>query len=155
MRPEDCHAQLATGDLALQSETIYLHCHEFAPHPRHGAPTFFFRILDANSRAELGGINLRCGSTPHLLLSAGHVGYTIFPRHRGRRLAAHALRLLKPLAHRLGLDPLVVTCDPENAASRRTCELAGARLVGIVDVPPETALDREGHRRKCIYHLSV
>jgi tagatose 1,6-diphosphate aldolase len=155
MQPEECLAQLKTGDLALESETVYLVCHEFAPHPSHGAPTFYFRILDSAGHAEVGGINLRCGGTAHLRLYAGHVGYTIFPSHRGRRLAAEALRLLKPLAHRLGIDPLVVTCDPENVASRRSCERAGAKLIEIVNVPAGNPIHREGHPRKCVYHLSV
>jgi len=72
---------------------------------------------------------------------------------RGHRYAARAVRLLLPLARRLGLDPLWITCDPENAASRRTLELAGAELVETVDVPPDCVIFQSGHPRKCRYRL--
>ena len=53
------------------------------------------------------------------------------------------------------LDPLWITCDPENIASRRTLELAGAKFVEIVDVPENCIIHRNGHPRKCRYRLSL
>ena len=38
------------------------------------------------------------------------------------------MRLLLPLARRHGLQTVWITCNPDNWASRRTCELAGAEL---------------------------
>jgi predicted acetyltransferase len=48
-----------------------------------------------------------------------------------------------------------ITCDPDNIASRKTCELAGARLVEIVDLPEDTDMYREGMRQKCRYRIDV
>jgi tagatose 1,6-diphosphate aldolase len=42
-----------------------------------------------------------------------------------------------PLAVRHGLSELWITCNPDNIASRRTCEAAGAELVEVVDLPPQ------------------
>jgi predicted acetyltransferase len=48
-----------------------------------------------------------------------------------------------------------ITCNPENVASRRTCELAGGQLIDIVDLPPETDMFKEGERQKCRYRFAL
>jgi predicted acetyltransferase len=60
-----------------------------------------------------------------------------------------------PLARKHGLNPLWLTCDPDNLASRRSCELAGAKLVEIVDVPALCIIHRSGHPKKCRYRLDL
>ena len=60
-----------------------------------------------------------------------------------------------PLARRHGLAELWITCNPENKASRRTCEFAGAELIEIVDLPPHTDMYQEGERQKCRYRLQL
>jgi hypothetical protein len=60
-------APLEDGDLRLQ----FVEC---APHPVHKVPTYRFRMVHSQNSEELGGINLRPGSTPHLELYAGHIG---------------------------------------------------------------------------------
>jgi tagatose 1,6-diphosphate aldolase len=127
----------------------------FATHPFHKVPTYTFRMVHTATGEELGGINLRVGSTRHLEMFAGHIGYSVHAPHRGHRYAARSVRLLLPLAWRLGLDPLWITCDPENLASRRTLELAGARFVEIVDVAADCAIHKNGHPRKCRYRLDT
>ncbi|MEZ4670788.1 MAG: hypothetical protein R3E39_23025 [Anaerolineae bacterium] len=62
-------------------------------------------------------------------------------------------RLLLPLALQHGLETLWITCNPDNLASRKTCDLIGAELVEIVDLPPDTDMYREGARQKCRYRL--
>src|SRR5712664_3108079 len=96
-------------------------------------------------------INLRVGSSPHIELYAGHVGYGVEPAHRGHRYASRALRLLIPVARELWLDPLWITCDPENIGSRRACEVAGAKVVEIVAVPATCIIHQSGHPKKCRY----
>jgi predicted acetyltransferase len=140
---------------ALQNEDLMLELIEFAPHPIHKVPTYFFRMVHVLSHEELGNINLRVGSDPHIERYAGHIGYTVLPAHRGHRYASRSLCLLLPLARDLRLDPLWITCDPNNFASRRTCEIIGASLVEIVDVPENCIIYRSGHIRKCRYRLEV
>ena len=101
----------------------------------------------------MGGINLRVASTPEIELYAGHIGYFVHPPYRGRRYAARSLRLLVPLAWRLRLDPLWITCDPGNLAYRRTLELAGAEFIEMVDVPEDSIVHRSGRPCKCRYRL--
>ncbi len=126
---------------------------EFAWHPIHNVPTYHFRMVNSSSGDELGGIRLRVGATPHIELYAGHIGYNVLSRHRGHHYAARSVELLVPLARRLGIDPLWITCDPQNHASRRTLEIAGALFVEIVDVPMNCVIRQTGHPRKCRYRL--
>jgi len=112
-------------------------------------------MLLAPGGNEVGNINLRVGSTPHIELYAGHVGFAVHPAYRGNRYASRSPRLLTPLARELRLDPLWITCDPENVQSRRSCELAGAKFVEIVSVPESCIIHQTGHPQKCRYQLDI
>jgi tagatose 1,6-diphosphate aldolase len=106
--------------------------------------------------AEVAGrIELRVGSNRDLEMYAGHVGYSVVPRHRGRHYAERALRLVVPLARRHGLRALWITCNPENVASRRTCERAGAVHVDTVRLPRGHVLRKAGDVEKCRYRLDL
>lgn len=140
---------------ALQDAELVLELADFAPHPVHKVPTYYFRMVQVGSGEELGTINMRAGSTRHVELYAGHVGFTVHSPHRGHRYAARSLRLLTPLAGKLGLNPLWITCDPDNLASRHSCELAGAQFVEIVNVPESCVIHRSGHEQKCRYRLDI
>jgi len=140
--------ELRDGDLRLELV-------KFAPHEFHKVPTYHFRMVHAETGEELGGINLRIGFSPHIERYAGHVGYAVHLQHRGHSYAVRALRLLLPLASRLQINPLWITCDPENKASRRTLELVGAHFVEEVAVPADCVIFRSGKTRKCRYRLSV
>lgn len=118
-------------------------------------PDYEFHICLAGQNREIGRVVLKVGDTDRIVRYAGHVGYRVAPEHRGHRYAARACRLLEPLARSLGLETLWITCDPDNAASRRTCELAGARFVDIVDLPEDTDMYQRGERQKCRYRLDL
>jgi predicted acetyltransferase len=70
----------------------------------------------------LGRISLRHSLTPQLLTWGGHIGYGVRPAARGRGVATAALAQTLPIAARMGIDPVLVTCDVDNEASRRTIE---------------------------------
>lgn len=118
-------------------------------------PSYHFRIVTAQSGTEVGTIDLRVGDTPHIVLYAGHIGYRVYPAYRGHHYAARACRLLLGLARRHGLETLWITCNPDNLASRRTCEILGARMVEIVDLPVDSDMFRRGERQKCRYRLDL
>jgi predicted acetyltransferase len=123
--------------------------------PRGWVPSYRFNMALTSKSTEAGNIELRIGNIPHILLYAGHIGYRVHPPYRGHHYAARACKLLVPLAKRHGLQTLWITCNPDNLASRRTCELAGATFVEIVDLPPDTDMYREGERQKCRYRLDI
>ena len=103
----------------------------------------------------MGRLSLRIGNTEHIEKYAGHIGYSVDPPYRGRRLAARSCLLILPLARAHGINPLWITCNPENAASRRTCEIIGSTLVETVPIPPSDPLYRWDTKWKCRYRVDL
>jgi len=62
---------------------------------------------------------------------------------------------LLEIARRHGMTIVWITCNPENVASRRTCELVGGELVEIVDLPSDSDMYQEGERQKCRYRIRL
>jgi tagatose 1,6-diphosphate aldolase len=122
---------------------------------RGWVPAYRFAMrLDGVDHA-VGRISFRVGSTNTIEQYAGHVGYEVSAAFRGQRLAERSCRLILPLARRHGFDTLWITCNPDNVASRRTCERLGAELVDIVDVPSNNDVYELGGERKCRYRLAL
>lgn len=144
----------AVRPLELRHGDLELRLTDYSVHSFHRVPTYFFRMMSQSSHNELGTINLRVGSTTHIEQYAGHIGYGVHPGSRGHHYAARSVVLLRPLARRLGIDPMWITCDPENTASRRSLEIAGAEFVEIVEVPADCGIRKYGGKlRKCRYRL--
>lgn len=122
---------------------------------RNRVPAYKFEMTHAGQDGAIGRIDLRIGNIEHLVMYGGHMGYRVEPEHRGHHYAARSIRLLLPLAHQHGLETIWITCNPDNVASRRTCELAGAEFVEIVDLPENTDMYQEGERQKCRYRLDL
>jgi tagatose 1,6-diphosphate aldolase len=118
-------------------------------------PAYFFSMMRHGQDDEIGSINLRVGNTPHLILYGGHIGYGVAPAYRGHRYAARACKLLLPLARQHGLTTLWITCNPDNIASRKTCERLGADLIEIVDLPEDSDMYQRGERQTCRYRLDL
>jgi predicted acetyltransferase len=126
-----------------------------AQHTRGWAPHYIFQMVRVADRAKMGSISLRIGDTHFLTMYAGQIGYGVEPAFRGHRYAARSVRLLLPLARRHGLNPLWITCNPDNWASRKSCEIAGAQLIEVVDLPADCDMYRAGERRKCRYRIEL
>lgn len=103
----------------------------------------------------VGGLNLRIGSNTELEMYTGHIGYGVHAPARGRHYAERACRLLLPLARAHGVNPLIITCNPDNFASRRTCERLGATLLETVDIPLDHPFRDRGETQKCRYRLDL
>jgi predicted acetyltransferase len=89
-------------------------------------PTYAFWIWDG---AFSGTINLRHQPGTDELPEdvSGHIGYTVVPWKRGRGYATRALGLLLPIARDLGIPRVMLTCDPDNYASRHVIEANGGQ----------------------------
>lgn len=59
---------------------------------------------------------------------AGHIGYSIRPSERGRGFGTLILALGLEEASAYGMRRVLLTCDPDNIASRRVIERNGGRL---------------------------
>jgi hypothetical protein len=84
---------LQDRELELQFSCVEIHA-------VHRVPTRRFRMIHAETMEELGGINLRYGSTPHIARYAGHVGFSVHPFHRVHRYASRSL-ILPYLANKI------------------------------------------------------
>ncbi|MFD3679954.1 GNAT family N-acetyltransferase [Streptomyces sp. NPDC058613] len=79
----------------------------------------------------LGAIDLRHYLNGFLLDAGGHIGYSIRPSARRRGLATWALSQVLYEARLLGIDRVLLTCDPGNSASVRTIERNGGVLEDV------------------------
>ena len=120
---------------------------------RGWVPAEFYDIVIGHQ--SVGTIQLRLGDTDHLRLYGGHVGYGVEPQHRGHGFASAALKELCPIARHHGFEELWITCQPDNIASWRTAEKAGASYEGTVAVPPDSDLYARGDRQMRRYRLRV
>jgi tagatose 1,6-diphosphate aldolase len=102
-----------------------------------------------------GSISLRIGHSVNLVRYLGHIGYHVLPAARGHHFAERAARLLLPLARAHGHRILWITCNPDNAASRRTCERLPSTFVDIVTVPRDNPLYSQGDRQKCRFRVDL
>lgn len=119
--------------------------------PKKGyLPAYFFQIRRCSDDALAGSCTLRVGENEAVQYS-GHIGYVVCPACRGRHYAAKAVALLLPLAFRNGMEQIVITCLPENEASRRTCLLAGGAYLGIIPVPSWHEMYHTGRKAVCRY----
>ena len=73
----------------------------------------------------LGYLALRHELNDFLLQEGGHIGYSVRPSRRGEGHATRAVKLALDEARALRLTRVLITCDDDNVASRRTIERAG------------------------------
>ena len=99
------------------------------PRPADHVPDTVLWVLDGEEM--VGRVSIRHALTPLLREVGGHIGYAVRPSARRRGHATAALRAALGVAHELGIDPALVTCDEDNLASRRTIEACGAVLEDV------------------------
>lgn len=98
-------------------------------------PQYHFWITLRGSPARIGALRFRVGTAEQLFFP-GHLGYEVDLPHQGKHFAEKACHLVAPLVQAHGLRTVVLTCRPDNGASRRTIERLGGRLLGQFEVPP-------------------
>lgn len=117
-------------------------------------PAYWFAINLAGSNQTIGTIDLRIGSTA-LTYYGGHIGYAIDKNFRGNRYALKACELIKEVALAHGIGELIITCNPDNIASNKTCIKLGAEFIEMADIPDGSPMYLEGERQKCIYKWRI
>lgn len=125
---------------------------------REWVPAYIFSICSSLSGIEMGCCDLRLGHNEKLYYG-GHIGYRVHPEYRGHHYAQKACRLLFKLAKAHDLGHVIITCNPDNWPSRRTCELLceefNGELLEIVDLPPDNDMYLNGERQKCIFRFPI
>lgn len=113
---------------------------------------YTFDVFLNRPRKRIGYVSLRMGESPALYY-LGHIGYRIDAPYRGHGYAAKACRMLLPFLRELQLKSVCITANPENTASRKTCENIGCYLESIVAVPSAYRAVCSGADHKCRYIL--
>jgi predicted acetyltransferase len=113
-------------------------------------PAYHFKICLLNG-IEVGHCDFRVGK----IYFGGNIGYGVDEPYRGNHYAGKACLLLFDLARKHGMDYVYITCNPDNLASRKTCEYANGVLEAVVDLPKENDMYLEGERQKCIYRFNL
>ena len=120
---------------------------------KNWVPAYYFDICLPDG-TKAGWCDLRIGHNDRLYIG-GNIGYSVDEPYRGHRYAAKACELLFRQARKHGLDYVIITCDPANRASARTCELAGGRYIGTVPVPEDSDMYAKGDREVMIYRFDL
>ena len=93
--------------------------------------------MEAETGKLVGVIQGRHSFNEYLRQFGGHFGYSVHPDHREKGYAKALLRQVLPKCRELGLDKVLVTCDADNEASRRTILANGGVYESTVHEPDE------------------
>lgn len=94
-----------------------------------------WQITQHGRRQEIGRISYRPGESAAIYYF-GHIGYHIDPPWRGNHYAEKACKLIKNEIQRSGKSSVIITCDPDNEPSRKTCKALGCLWESEVSVDP-------------------
>jgi len=124
-------------------------------HNRVPSYHFWMKLTGNHPVRIAGGLGLRISNCADVVQYVGHIGYNVHPPVRGMHLAERSCRLVLPIAKAHGLKQIWITCNPENIASRKTCERLGAIYVNTVPVPTDHELYARGDKEKCRYRIDL
>ena len=116
-------------------------------------PAYHFAICNLEG-IKMGVCDLRIGHNDNLYYG-GNIGYSIDEEYRGHHYAGKACLLLFELAKMHQLEYVIITCNPDNYASRKTCEYAGGKLLEIVELPEDNDMRQKGETEKCVFKFWV
>jgi tagatose 1,6-diphosphate aldolase len=154
-RSDDTEFEFLDPGELIDDDLELVLAYRFGGNPERGfVPSYEFHMQRVGQNRRIGGLSLRVGDTEHIIY-VGHIGYGVAKPYRGHHYAARATRLVLPLARAHGMTEVWITTDPDNWASRRTCEILGAQYVETVEVPPGDSLYGRGDRFKRRYRLAI
>lgn len=116
-------------------------------------PAYYFAICN-HEGIRMGTCDLRIGMNWNIYFG-GNIGYRVEEPFRGRHYAGKACFLLFALAKKHGMKEIIITCNPDNWPSRKTCEYVGGVLEEIVELPMDSDMREAGETHKCIYRISL
>ncbi len=116
-------------------------------------PAYYFNIclLDGT---PIGQCDLRIGYNEKTYIG-GNIGYGVDAEYRGHNYAAKSCDLLFKLAKEHGMSYIIITCQPDNIPSYKTCEKCGGELLEIADIPQDNEMYQEGKRKVRVYRFEL
>lgn len=137
----------------IEGEQLWLVFDKIVPEDKDKGlvPFYHFRIALPDG-SDIGYINFRVGDIPHIMNTAGHIGYEIKEQFRGHAYSYHACCALLPFVSKT-YPSVIMTANPENNASIKIIERLGANFIEETIVPPEDPSYKNGARIKRKYEL--
>ncbi len=112
--------------------------------------TYYFDIILLATNQAVGRIDLRVGMSNELYYY-GNIGYTVYRLFRGHRFAYKATKLMFELARQFKMKELIITCNPDNLASYKTCKYLKPNRIELVEVPIYHPLYKIGDYHKYVF----
>lgn len=139
----------------LRNDEIVLKLERTAEgNPEKGwVPAYHFAICNLAGE-KMGVCDLRIGHND-MLYYGGNIGYSMDKPYRGHHYAAKACVLLFELARKHDLGYVIITCNPDNIASKKTCEYAGGILLETAELPADNDMREKGETHKCIFRFAL
>lgn len=111
-----------------------------------GVQATLYMAVRKSDEKIIGCIELRHTLNEELKVIGGHVGFSVAPEERKKGYGSEMLSQVIEKARQLGISALMLTCDTENEASKRTIVKCGGALDEIKKV------QYHGEKRCCEYY---
>lgn len=99
--------------------------------------TEYITVRSSDDRM-VGIVNIRHYLNDYLLKVGGHVGYSIRPTERRKGYAKEQLILALEKCHQLGINKILITCNKDNEASRKT-------IIGVGGIKENEIVEEDGN----------
>ncbi|MEN6636674.1 MAG: GNAT family N-acetyltransferase [Clostridiaceae bacterium] len=118
-------------------------------------PCYNFEIVRLSDNTKIGEIDLRLGYVRNTYYG-GNIGYNVIEGFRGHGYAGKACQLVFQIARAHRMPYIIITCDKENAPSRKTLEHLGGTLLETRIPASYSGLYRDGVRSEhCIFRYDL
>ena len=138
----------------IEGEDIELCLIDIYEEKGEALPFYWWDIVLKSENKAIGKISFRIGSNYHSYYN-GNIGYEIDEEYRGKNYSLSACRLVLPCAKFYKMDKIYLTCNSDNAASCRTIEKLGAKLIEEVIPPKDYIYYFDGIKKHKIYELLI
>jgi tagatose 1,6-diphosphate aldolase len=145
------------NDIILEDNEIYLQIYESSGADNDNPAVYRFNVVRKTDGIIVGQCSFRVGGAENRHIKyGGNIGFYIDEPYRGKKYSLKACVLMTRMAVLHKMEFVYITCDPDNIASRRICELFGAKFVQILSLPEDDYnYINHGRRRHCLYVYAV